>query len=241
MTDDLDPKLRELEANLRRLKPLDVSPLSLRERANGKPSLPLGEGRGEGFLRSEYPLTLTLSQRERGRSSTLSQCSTLFQRSTLAQRVRGRGFRRTAYIVGATAATILALVWLFPQNQPQSSKNTVIPAIPVIPAQAGIQTEDVLPIFLAPRLRGGDEETFVVILASRLPSDTIPSPTMRQQLAELLDEMNVAELPTVAKQEYPVVEIVVQTSEIRRQTADGRPQEFSFRRTLFDDEMLMKF
>jgi len=35
---------------------------------------------------------------------------------------------------------------------------------------------------------------------------------MRQQLAALLDEMNVAELPMVAKREYSVVEIVVQTS-----------------------------
>jgi len=40
----------------------------------------------------------------------------------------------------------------------------------------------------------------------------LPSPNMRQQLVQLLDEMNVAELPIVAKREYPVVEIVVQTS-----------------------------
>ena len=214
MTDDLDPKLRELEVNLRRLKPLDVNPLSLWERAGV---------RGGELAKGDEALTLTLSQRERGRSSTL------------AQRVRGRGFRRTAYILSAIAATILALVWLFPQNQPQpqSPKNTVIPA------QAGIQTEDVLPLFLAPRLRGGDEETFVVILASRLPSNTMPSPTMRQQLAELLDEMNVAELPMIAKPEYPVVEIVVQE---RQQTADGRPQQrFERTRWRYDEEMLMMF
>ena len=201
MTDDLDPKLRELEVNLRRLKPLDVNPLSLWERAGV---------RGGELAKGDEALTLTLSQRERGRS-----------------------FRRIAYLLGATATTILALVWLFPQNQPQSSKNTVIPAIPVIPAQAGIQTEDVLPLFLAPRLRGGDEEKFVAILASRSPS-----PTMRQQLAELLDEMNVAELPTV-KPEYPVVEIVVQE---RQQTADGRQQQrFERTRWRYDEEMFMMF
>ena len=70
----------------------------------------------------------------------------------------------------------------------------------------------------------------------------MPSPTMRQQLAELLDEMNVAELPAV-KPEYPVVEIVVQTESVSRYTGteNRRPQEFGFRRALFEEEMLMMF
>ena len=32
----------------------------------------------------------------------------------------------------------------------------------VIPAKAGIQTKEVNPVFLAPRLRGGDEKTELV-------------------------------------------------------------------------------
>ena len=48
-------------------------------RAKTLPPLPLGEGWGEGFLRSESPspnrkaLTLTLSQGERGRCFTLTR------------------------------------------------------------------------------------------------------------------------------------------------------------------------
>ena len=82
----------------------------------------------------------------------------------------------------ATAATILALVWLFPQPQPTEQVS-----VPLLPSA-------------------------VCRLPSPVAADPLPSSNMRQQLAELLDEMNVAELQTVAKREYPVVEIVVQTN-----------------------------
>jgi|GEM_PF-484734 len=42
--------------------------------------------------------------------------------------------------------------------------NTVIPATSVIPAKAGIQTEDLNPVSLAPRLRGGDGKKNVAVL-----------------------------------------------------------------------------
>jgi hypothetical protein len=163
MTDDLDPKLRELEANLRRLKPF----------------------RGDG-------------RRQTADRSNFSRYTGVVRRYVLA-----------------TSAIVLFVVCLIPQREPQLPEPTVV-AIP----------DSLLPSAVCP-----------------LPSDTMPSPTMRQQLTELLAEMNVAELSTVAKVEYPVVEIVVQAESVSRYsgTENGRPQKFSFRRTLYDEEMLMMF
>jgi len=149
MTDELDPKLRELEAKLRRLKPF------------------VGDGRLQTADRSRFSRYTGVVSR---------------------------------YIL-ATAATVLVLVWLFPQKPPT-------------------------------------EQVFEPLLPSAVCR--LPSANMRQQLAELLDEMNVAELPAATKPVYPVVEIVVQTT-VRPQTADGRRLEFSIRRNLFDEEMLMIF
>jgi len=110
-----------------------------------------------------------------------------FVEDSRRQTADGSRFSRYTGIVprciAATAATVLALIWLIPQPQP---------------------TEQVLHITSQP----------IPEIADLLPSAVCrpPSPNMRQQLAELLDEMNVAELPTVAKQEYPVVKIVVQTN-----------------------------
>ena len=177
MTDDLDPKLQELEAKLRRLKPLAVG------------CRPPGGNVGDSRLRCRVPHTTAR---------------------------RSVAYLRTAYILGATAATILVLVWLLPQNPPQPLPPIVEPMI----------VANELPSALC-----------------RLPSNTMPSPTMRQQLAELLDEMNVAELPTV-KPEYPVVEIVVQTESVSRYTGteNGRPQQrFERTRWRYDEEMLMMF
>jgi len=159
MTDDLDPKLRELEVNLRRLKPF----------------------RGDG-------------RRQTADRSNFSRYTGVVRRYVLA-----------------TSAIVLFVVCLISQREPQLPEPTVV-AIP----------DSLLPSAVC-----------------RLPSNTMPSPTMRQQLAKLLDEMNVAELPMIAKPEYPVVEIVVQE---RQQTADGRPQQrFERTRWRYDEEMLMMF
>ena len=161
MTDDLDPKLRELEAKLRQLKPFH------------------GDGRRQTADRSNF-----------------SRYTGVVRRYVLA-----------------TSAIVLFVVCLISQREPQ------LPEPPTVE-----------PMIVANELPS---------VVCRLPSNTMPSPTMRQQLAELLDEMNVAELPMVAKPEYPVVEIVVQD---RRQTADGRPQQrFERTRWRYDEEMLMMF
>jgi hypothetical protein len=65
----------------------------------------------------------------------------------------------------------------------------------VIPAKAGIQTLDVV------------------------------SPKMRQQLAQLLDEMSVANPIAEEKPVYPVVEIAVRETEVRRQELGVRRWE----------------
>ena len=150
MTDELDPKLRELEAKLRRLKPF------------------VGDGRRQ---------TADGSRRKRCGSISAAVCG---QPSAVL----------------ATAATILALVWWFPQ-QPPTQQGLPIAYQTILDTMTAATTDPLLPSAVC-----------------RLPSSAcrLPSPNMRQQLAQLLDEMNVAELPMVAKREYPVVEIVVQTS-----------------------------
>jgi len=142
MTDDLPPKLREFEAKLRQLKPLEPS-----------------------FVPFVEPL----------RPSWLDF-------TTKSTKVSQRAQRRIIAVL-ATAATILAIVWLIPQQQPTEQ-------VIHITSQPIPETAELLPSAISP----------------------LPSSNMRQQLAELLDEMNVAELQTVAKREYPVVEIVVQTN-----------------------------
>jgi len=157
MTDDLDPKLREFEAKLRRLKPLQVG--------CRPPGGNVGDSRPAPGRRIDVPVGY---------------------RRPIAR-------RSIAYLLTAAVA-VLALVCLLPLQQP--------------PEQA---SEPLLPSAVS----------------------CLPSPSMRQQLAELLDEMNVAELPTV-KPEYPVVEIVVQTTAPQIATPT-----FERIRWRMDEEMLL--
>jgi hypothetical protein len=73
------------------------------------------------------------------------------------------------------------------------------------------------------------ELTFVV---DPLPSAVcrLPSPSIRQQLAELLDEMTVADPIAEKKPVYPVVEIAVCGEGVRRQELGDRSLEAGVRR-----------
>jgi len=146
MPNDLDPKLRELEAQLRRLKP--------------------------------------------------------FRRDGRRQSADSRRLRRIVAAVITTAATVLILVCLYPQP-------------PVLP-----------PVFQP------IPESVLVATTDPLPSAVcrLPSPSMRQQLTELLDEMTVAD-PIAEKQPiYPVVEIAVCAEGVRRQELGDRSLEAGVRR-----------
>ena len=161
MTDELDPKLREFEAKLRRLKPYSAD--GRRQTADGR-----------------------------------------------RQFVGGR--RRKFVVVCVAAAIVLLVICLIPVLLPPSNPPSAVSSADY-----------------------------------RLPSAVssadchLPSQSLRQQLVQLLDEMNVANPIAETKPEYPVVEIVVCDSpiqETRRQTADGRRREISFRQTSFDDFLL---
>ena len=127
MTDELDPKLRELEAKLRRLKPATAN-----------------------------------VQRHRRHSRWLPSVAVC----------------RLLSAVSLTATTVLVLVCLIPQRQPTVTVSVV--------------------------------ES--VAVADPVPQYQAAFPTMRQQLTQLLDEMDVADQSAAKTPEYPVIEIVVRNS-----------------------------
>jgi hypothetical protein len=127
------------------------------------------------------------------------------------RKTRSAAVCRLLSAVSIIAATVLVIVCLIPkQEKLQNAKNTVIPA------QAGIQTRhpcagrglavDVHVQCLDPSLRWGDGFT------------------MRQQLAQLLDEMSVANPIAEEKPVYPVIEIVM-SHESRERNAVERPDQ----------------
>jgi len=163
MTDELDPKLRELEAKLRQLKPLEVDCRPPLGKPTRRPLSPWERAGVRAFPATNTPHPNPLPLGEGTKNESLSG---------------GEGtWMRAGYALLATAATILVIVSLIPK-QPQ-------------------------PVVFPPPI-----EPLVIAEAA----NPLPSPNIRQQLAELFDEMNVADLPAVAKREYPVVEIVVQTT-----------------------------
>ena len=145
MTDDLDPKLRDFESKLRRLKPLSR------------------DGRRQTADGSRF-------------------------------RRHSRVFRR--YIL-ATAVTVLAIVCLLPQRQPQPS-----------PVSSPMTGEPVAPVVLV-----------AVSVSEKLP-------TMRQQLTQLLGEIDVADAVPEKPPVYPVVEIAVCETEYKRPEFGGRHTKF---------------
>ncbi|MCL2004944.1 MAG: hypothetical protein FWG73_02160 [Planctomycetaceae bacterium] len=133
MTDELNPKLREFEAKLRQLKPLDVVRCAKRTADCRRPS-----------------------------------------------------FRpRIAAYALATATLAILVVCLLPQPQP-------------------VQTQ------FEP----------AVVLATAPQALPTTSPSIRQQFAQLLDELYVANSIAAAKPSYPVVEIVVCDAPAKRTPRD---------------------
>jgi len=145
MTDELDPKLRELEAKLRQLKPTVAFDDTVA---------------GSRLSSSRLP-----SIRRHSRRLSAAVC-------------------RLLSAVSLAAVTVLAVVCLIPQRQPQP---TVLPVLP-------------------PKVEP-------VALANAVPQRQPTFSTMRQQFTQLLDEMHVANLPAEKKPVYPVIEIVVRDEE----------------------------
>gem|GEM_PF-2098214 len=120
-------------------------------------------------------------------------------------------YRIAAYALATAAMAIVVIVWLTPQPQPLS----VLPQI---------------------------EPTIVTVVTVSKPFQTtspITSPTMRQQLAELLDEMNVSDPIAEEKPNYPVVEIVV--CDAPPKPTMPLPFERPWFRGVMEQEMLFMF